>query len=75
MRLRVSGAAGWTDLTDVGAGAAERLHVFETGGVRSTAGFGLGLYYDLVRLDVTRGLRDGEWEFIATVNRSLWPVL
>jgi hypothetical protein len=35
---------------------------------------GIG-FFDLLRLDVARGLRDGGWTFSVDVSRSLWPVL
>lgn len=31
--------------------------------------------FDLLRVDVARGLRDGRWTFSVDVARSLWPVL
>jgi hypothetical protein len=34
----------------------------------------IGLF-DLVRLDVARGLRNGRWVFSVDVTRALWPVL
>lgn len=34
----------------------------------------LGLF-DLLRVDVARGLRDGRWTFSLDLSRSLWPVL
>ncbi|MBA3854745.1 MAG: hypothetical protein C0503_10025 [Gemmatimonas sp.] len=38
---------------------------------------GLGAigFFDLVRLDVARGLRGGSWTFSLDVSRTLWPVL
>lgn len=32
-------------------------------------------FFDLVRVDVARGLRDGRWTFSLDVSRELWPVL
>ena len=41
-----------------------------------SAGFGLGLGWDVLRLDLARGLRDGgEWELILWVNPAFWPWL
>jgi hypothetical protein len=39
------------------------------------AGLATMMFFDLVRLDVARGLRDGRWTFSADVTRSFWRVL
>lgn len=75
IRLRLIGAAGWSDLGEPGSDAAEHLGVGRTGGVRPSLGLGLGLFYDLARLDMARGLDGGEWELIFSFKRSLWPIL
>jgi hypothetical protein len=38
---------------------------------------GLGglFFFDILRLDVARGLRDGRWTFGVDVNRDFWGVL
>jgi hypothetical protein len=38
---------------------------------------GLGMigFFDLMRVDVARGFRDGRWTFSLDVSRTLWPVL
>lgn len=38
---------------------------------------GLGVigFFDLVRVDAARGLRDGRWTFSLDLSRRLWPVL
>ena len=41
-----------------------------------SAGLGLGLGWDVLRLDLARGLRgDGEWELMLWVKRDFWPWL
>ena len=40
-----------------------------------SVGVGTFLFFDLVRLDVARGLRDGRWTFSADVAREFWRVL
>lgn len=40
-----------------------------------TLGLGTIGVFDLLRVDVARGLRDGRWTFSVDVARSLWPVL
>lgn len=44
-------------------------------GVYPAAGVGALLFFDLLRLDVARGLRDGRWSFYLDVNRPFWSVL
>ena len=83
VRVRLVGAAGWTDLAEPGAAAATRFGVVETPGVRTSAGVGLGLFYDLLRVDLVRGLegprrgdpRGGEWELLLSLNPMLWDIL
>jgi hypothetical protein len=38
---------------------------------------GLGVIglFDVFRLDVARGLRDGRWMFSLDASREFWPVL
>ena len=45
------------------------------GGVYPSAGVGGLFLFDLVRLDVARGLRDGRWMFGVDVTRTLWGIL
>jgi hypothetical protein len=41
-----------------------------------SAGLGLGLGWDVLRLDLARGLRgDGEWELMLWVKKDFWPWL
>lgn len=75
VRLRALGSVGWTDLTSVGQAAADRFGVTQTAGSRASAGVGLGLFYDILRVDLLRGLDGGEWEVFVSLNRALWPVL
>jgi hypothetical protein len=75
VRIRALGSLGWTDLTSVGQAAADRFGVAQTAGTKASAGVGLGLLYDLLRIDLSRGLDGGEWEVFVSVNRALWSVL
>jgi hypothetical protein len=54
--------------------AIDRIFGRESGFYPS-AGAGLLLFFDLVRLDVARGFRDGRWTFSLDVNRAFWSVL
>lgn len=40
-----------------------------------SVGIGALSFFDLVRLDVARGLRDGRWTFGIDVSRDFWPIL
>jgi hypothetical protein len=78
VRLRAQAAAGRTQITGMGMAAADRFGITETSGVRGSAGLGLGIFYDLVRLDLVRGLsrrEGGEWVFFLSLNPALWKVL
>lgn len=41
----------------------------------SAVGLGAIGFFDLVRVDVARGLREGRWTFSLDLSRTLWPVL
>ena len=43
-----------------------------TDGLKSSLGAGLGLGWDILRLDAARGVNGGEWEFILSVNHGFW---
>jgi len=36
--------------------------------VRPSVGAGVALLWDVIRVDAVRGLDDGEWEWIVSVN-------
>jgi hypothetical protein len=47
-----------------------------TDGVKSSAGLGMKLGWDLFRFDVGRGLNDGgSWELVFSVQRHFWEWL
>jgi hypothetical protein len=75
LRLRLLGAWGTTGLGSAGEAAAAMLGVLESGGGRFSAGTGLGIFYDIVRLDLMRGLNGGDWVFMLSLKRALWSVL
>ncbi|MFV1986580.1 MAG: hypothetical protein ACC682_04835 [Gemmatimonadota bacterium] len=83
INVRAVGSAGRVDATRAGAGAAERFGVIPTGGVRTSVGGGLGLFYDMVRLEVVKGLGGaraddpiaGDWAVLLTINPRFWDVL
>lgn len=44
-------------------------------GVYPAAGVGMLFFFDLVRVDVARGLRDGSWRFALDIDRGFWGIL
>jgi hypothetical protein len=44
-------------------------------GIYPFAGMGASVFYDLLRLDVARGLRDGRFTFSIDIMRDFWRVL
>jgi hypothetical protein len=44
--------------------------------VRASLGAGLGIFHDILRLDLARGLgEEGRWELILEARRSFWDFL
>lgn len=74
IRLRIFGAAGATRYGGTPLPAAWPLG--EDSRLLVSGGAGLGLGWDVFRLDLARGLREGgEWQVIFSVNRTFWPWL
>lgn len=44
-------------------------------GWHAAAGVGVLAFFDQLRIDVARGVRDGQWTFSVDVARSWWPIL
>lgn len=40
-----------------------------------SVGLGVGLFWDVLRVDLARGLNGGDWEWNVTVNQRFWPFL
>jgi hypothetical protein len=68
LRVRLLGSLGWSQITMVSRDAAERFGLTNSAGARPSVGAGLGLLWDVVRVDIARGLDDGEWEWMVSVN-------
>ncbi len=68
LRVRILGSLGWTEITTVSREAAENFGVTNSEGVRPSLGAGIGLFWDVVRVDAARGIDDGEWEWMVSVN-------
>jgi hypothetical protein len=47
----------------------------DRGGWYPAVGVGAMFFFDLLRVDVARGLRHGQWTFSLDVTRDLWPIL
>lgn len=83
VRLRAIGAAGWAGIGGAGEGAARRFGVSGSEGVRASAGLGLGLVHNIVRLDVMRGLRGdpspggsgGNWVLLLSIDPRFLRIL
>lgn len=75
LRARARASAGWVGVGGPGRQAAGRLGVTGSRGVRPSAGLGVGLLWDLVRVHADRGLRDGRWSLNIVLDPEFWPVL
>lgn len=74
IRLRVSGSAGGTRYD--GSLLPDPWPQDTGSSFLLSCGLGLGLGWDVLHLDLARGLREGgEWEFIFSVNHSFWDWL
>ncbi len=73
LRLRGGIHGGWAGRLD--AGVAEAWGVDETDGVRLGVTLGLGVGWDLVRVEAARGLNGGEWQLLLSVDPGWWDRL
>jgi len=64
--IRAFAALGSTSLSGTRPPAAWDAH--DSDGLRAAVGAGLSLGWDVLRLDVARGLRDGRWDVIFSVD-------
>jgi hypothetical protein len=60
----------WVDRT-----YSARSSGYERSGWHPSVGLGVLSVFDLVRMDVARGLGDGRWTFSVDVSRDLWRIL
>jgi hypothetical protein len=76
VRGRVLGALGWTGLGEAGEHSLERSGLSTTGAVRPSLGAGVGIFHDILRVDLARGLGEGgRWELILETQPSFWDFL
>lgn len=64
LRVRARAALGWSNWSH----EDEELLAPDSDGLRPALGAGVSILYDLVRLDVARGLDGGVWEWALSVN-------
>lgn len=75
LKVHVFGMSGVTSFTRTDLPDADWPRQ-DTDGVKSSAGFGLKLGWDLLRIDVGRSLNDGgDWEFVSSVQHRFWEWL
>ena len=67
----------WVDRTTFARkpGEALELRAPERDGWHPSVGVGVLSLFDLLRMDVARGLRDGRWAFSVDVSRDFWSIL
>ena len=44
-------------------------------GIYPSVGLGTLFFFDLLRVDVARGLRNGQWRFAFDIDRGFWGIL
>jgi hypothetical protein len=88
LRVRALGALGWAAGGSVGRLIREPI-VFDprldqvypiepipdTDGARASVGFGVAGFWDQLRLDLVRGLNDGEWQLLFSIAPDFWSML
>ena len=80
VRLRAHGAVGWAGLGPAGEPAARRFGTTGSDGAHASVGFGVGLFYDLLRVDVARGIggtaADGSgWTLLLSLDPRIRDIL
>ena len=80
VRLRVLGAVGWAGLGPAGEAAARRFGTAASDGLRVSGGVGVGLFYDLLRVDLARGLGgaspgEGGWTLLLSLDPKIRDIL
>lgn len=76
LRGRLLGAAGWADAGAAGEDALARFGALPMATPKFSVGAGVGIFYDILRVDVARGLSSGgQWELIVEANPSFWDFL
>ncbi len=76
VRGRFLAAAGWVGAGDAGEAALGRGELEPTANLLPAVGVGLGIFHDIIRVDLVRGVGSGgRWEVIVDANRAFWDFL
>lgn len=69
LRPRLLAYAGWA--SEGGTAPPADWATRPTGGLKASLGAGLGLFHDILRVDIARGLDGGEWQTLVSVRPRL----
>lgn len=77
LRGRLRGALGWTGVGEAGERASLLLPgTADADAVRGSVGVGAGLFYDVLRVDLMRGIGPGgRWEVVVETRPAFWDFL
>lgn len=76
VRGRLLAAAGWVGAGDAADAALGRGELEPAAHLLPGVGVGLGIFHDIVRVDLVRGVGPGgRWEVIVDANRAFWDFL
>jgi len=76
LRGRILGALGWTGISDRNEAALLEWGARSPGGLRPSVGIGLGLFYDILQIDLARGLGPGgRAQLLVDFQPTFWGVL
>jgi hypothetical protein len=67
--------APFTQVVLLGGASSDPRVAQYTNGVYPAVGLGVLLFYDLLRVDVARGVHQGGWRFSIDVDRAFWGIL
>jgi hypothetical protein len=73
LSVRTGVHAGWAGHAD--PAVAAEWAAGDTGGIRSSLSLGIGMGWDLLHLDLARGLDGGGWQLWMSVDRGWWDWL
>jgi hypothetical protein len=77
LRGRLTAAAGWAEFGDPEEQTVRATSgLLPMDGVKPSLGVGLGIFHDILQVDLVRGLAsDGKWELVVEANPSFWDFL
>lgn len=75
-RLIAAGGSAWWEGTPAGPRLMMTRPVVPRTGTAFSLGAGVGIFFDILRLDVARGIgREGRWEVIVEASPAFWDFL